>query len=109
MRSKILFGVLLLASACLDTQSPPSFDKQLAKDVQIIDDYLAANPGNPSDIIIKDASGIRLVITTLGTGKIPPNQGNNLKVGYSGRLLNSSTVFDSNPGYLCKLSDRIIN
>jgi len=107
MRSKILFGIILLASSCLETDPGPSFEGQLAKDVQAIDDYLDANPGDPSDIIVRDASGIRLVITTVGTGLIPPNTGNNLKVGYTGRLLSTGGVFDSNPAYLTKLSDVI--
>jgi FKBP-type peptidyl-prolyl cis-trans isomerase len=109
MRSKILVGILLLASACLDTETGPTFEGQMAKDVQAIDDYLAAHPGSSTDIIVKDASGIRLVITNLGTGTIPPNPSNNLKVAYSGRLLSTGGTFDSNNSYLLKLSDQVIN
>lgn len=109
MRSKILLGILLLASSCLDTETGPTFESQLAKDVQAIDDYLAANPGSPTDIIVKDASGIRLVIPTPGTGTIPPNASNNLKVAYTGRLLSTGGIFDSNSNYLLKLSDQVID
>jgi FKBP-type peptidyl-prolyl cis-trans isomerase FkpA len=107
MRSKVLIMMMVVASSCLETEVPPSFEDQLAKDVKAIDDYLAANPGNPTDVIIKDASGLRLVISTMGTGTIPPNTGNNLKVAYTGRLLSNGSVFDSNDSYIFKLSDVI--
>ena len=103
-----MIGMVLVASACLKEIPPNTFDKQLEKDIQAIDDYLDANPGSPNDIIIKDASGVRIVITELGTGTIPPNFGNNLKVAYSGSLLSNGSVFDSNDSYLLKLSDAII-
>jgi FKBP-type peptidyl-prolyl cis-trans isomerase len=109
MRSKIVLGIILLTTACLETEQPPSFEGQLAKDVAAIDAYLAANPGSPSDIILKDASGVRLVITTPGTGAIPPNPSNNLKVAYTGRLLSTGGIFDSNSSFLLKLSDQLIN
>src|SRR5687767_4687212 len=109
MRSKILLGILLLASSCLDTETGPTFEGQLAKDVQAIDDFIAANPGSPTDIIVKDASGIRLVITTPGTGTIPPHPSNNLTVAYTGRFLSTGGIFDSNSNYLLKLSDQVID
>ena len=102
-------GIILLATSCIDTETGATFEDQLAKDVQAIDDYLAAHPGNPTDIIVKDASGIRLVITTVGTGAIPPNPSNNLKVAYTGRLLSNGAVFDSDDSYLFKLSNQIID
>ena len=110
MRSKVLIGIMLLASSCLQTEVQPSFYDKLVKDMKVIDDYLAAHPGSPNDIIIKDASGVRLVITTPGTGTIPPNTGNTLKVAYTGRLLSDGSTFDSNTtGYILKLSDAIID
>ncbi len=108
MRSKILIGLVFLGISCISDDPSITPAEQLAKDVQAIDDYLAANPGSPTDIIVKDASGIRLVITEPGTGTIPPNSGNNLKVDYTGRLLSNGTVFDSNSSFLFKLSDNII-
>ncbi|HEU5291066.1 MAG TPA: FKBP-type peptidyl-prolyl cis-trans isomerase [Cyclobacteriaceae bacterium] len=109
MRSKVLIGVMLMSIvACIDTEIPPTFDEQLAADTKAIDDYLAANPpANITDVVIKDASGLRLVISTFGTGTIPPNAGNNLKAAYTGRLLSNGAVFDSNSGYIFKLSDVI--
>jgi FKBP-type peptidyl-prolyl cis-trans isomerase FkpA len=108
MRSKILLGIVLLTSACLETDQPLSFDAQLRKDVAAIDEYLLDNPGNPTDIILRDASGIRLVITTMGTGEIPPNPSNNLKVAYTGKFLSTGGIFDSNDNFILKLSDQVI-
>lgn len=108
MRSKVLIGLMLVAVSCVETEMPPTFEEQLAIDAKTIDDYLAANPGNGTELIVKDASGIRLVISTLGTGTIPPNTGNTIKVAYTGRLLSNGSVFDSNSGYILKLSDNII-
>jgi len=103
-----LIGIILLATACLETDPPPSFQDQLVKDVKAIDDYLAANPAGPNELVIKDASGVRLVISVLGTGTIPPNAANNLKIAYAGRTLPNGSIFDSNDSYLVKLSDGII-
>src|SRR5688572_980096 len=109
MRSKVLIGVMLLATACLETEVPPSEYDQLLKDMAAIDNYLAANPGSPNDIIVKDASGVRLVISNLGTGAIPPNTGNTLKVSYAGRLLSTGALFDASDSYILKLSNNIID
>jgi len=107
MRSKVLIGLIFLVSSCLSDETIAPAD-QLSKDVKKIDDYLAANPGSPTDIIIKDASGIRLVITDMGAGTIPPNSANNLNVAYTGRLLSDGTIFDTNDEFLFKLSDNVI-
>lgn len=112
MKKLVVFGAFMLMftfSSCLKEDNGPDTGAQLEKEIKAIDDYLTANPGSPTDIIVKDASGIRLVITEMGTGTIPPNQGNNLKVAYTGRLFSDGTIFDSNPSYLLKLSDNIIN
>lgn len=109
MRSKVLIGFMLLASSCLQTEVQPSAYDRLVKDMKVIDDYLAAHPGNPGDVIVKDASGVRLVISTPGTGTIPPNTGNTLKIAYTGRLLSDGSMFDSNSSYIVKLSDAIID
>jgi FKBP-type peptidyl-prolyl cis-trans isomerase len=87
----------------------PSASSQFYKEVAAIDAYLEANPPDPNDIVVKDATGIRLVITTPGTGMIPPNSGNNLKVAYTGRLFSNGVEFDSNDEYFLKLSDNVIS
>jgi FKBP-type peptidyl-prolyl cis-trans isomerase FkpA len=88
---------------------PISPIEQGQKEVKAIDDYLAANPPSPSATVVKDASGIRLVITKMGTGLIPPNQDNILKVSYVGRLFSNGSVFDSNEAFFFSLSDNVIN
>jgi len=101
-------GIVLLATSCLDEPPTDNFDEQLANDIAAIDAYLDAHPGSPSDIIVKDASGVRVVITEMGTGTIPPNFSNNLKVAYTGSLLSNGAIFDSDDNYLLKLSDAVI-
>src|SRR5688572_5847672 len=109
MKNKVIIGLAILLSSCLG-EVGPSPTAQLDKEVKQIDAYLAANPGDPTDIIVKDASGIRLVITEQGTGTIPPNPNNNLKVTYAGRLFSNGFMFDNNNGdeFFLKLSDNVI-
>ena len=80
----------LLATGCLDKNH---FDTavQMAQDVQTIDDYLAAN----NITAIKDQSGVRFSLTTVGTG-FPPRVSQTVKVKYTGKFLNG-TVFDPGP------------
>jgi peptidylprolyl isomerase len=90
MKGKIFVGLLtLLASSCLmdDTITPY---EQLIKDVNKIDQYLADNGITG---VIKDASGLRIKINTLGTAGLPPNLGNELEIDYTGKLLSSGVVF----------------
>ncbi len=94
MRGKILIGLIFVLAACGD-DSIISVQQQLQKDIKAIDDYLVAN--NITNVI-KDASGVRLVITTLGTAGLPPNLGNDLKIVYAGRLL-GGPEFDSGTLY----------
>lgn len=110
MRSKILtIGLAFILLSCLQEDGSIPSTEQLANEIKKIDEYLAANPGDPDDIIVKDASGVRIVITELGTGPFPPNSGNNLKAAYTGRLFSNGTVFDSNDAFYFKTSDNIIN
>ena len=94
MKGKILIGLIFVLAACAD-DSIISVQQQLQKDIKAIDDYLVAN--NITNAI-KDASGVRIVITTLGTAGLPPNLGNDLKVVYTGRLLGGAE-FDSGTLY----------
>lgn len=88
MKGKILIGVLLLLSACFEDMV--TMDQRLKKEVKAIDDYLAANGINA----IKDASGIRVVVTQLGDAGLPPNYENFVKVKYTGKLFSTGTVFE---------------
>lgn len=110
MRSRILtIGLAFLLLSCLQEDGSIPSTERLANEIKKIDEYLAANPGDPDDILVKDASGVRIVITELGSGPFPPNSGNNLKAAYTGRLFSNGTVFDSNDAFYFKTSDSIIN
>jgi FKBP-type peptidyl-prolyl cis-trans isomerase len=107
MKRNVILGLAIVLSSCLG-EDVPSITSQLNKEVKAIDAYLVANPPDPTDIIVKDASGVRLVITQPGTGTIPPNYGNNLKVAYTGRRFSDGAIFDSNNEFYMKLSDNVI-
>jgi FKBP-type peptidyl-prolyl cis-trans isomerase len=64
---------------------------QLQKDVALIDDYLTTNNINAQT----DPSGLRYTIEALGTGS-QPTSSNCIKAKYTGKLLSSGTLFDSN-------------
>ena len=87
-----LFIVGLLIGCSQDIPVTPA--QQLKKDVAAIDKYLATN----SITAVKDTSGLRYVIKSLGAG-VTPALSNKLKVKYTGRLLTTQVIFDqsSNP------------
>lgn len=68
--------------------------QQLAKDVAAIDKYLTAN----NITAIKDDSGLRYVVSAVGSGT-PPTLASNLKVKYRGTLLSTGAVFDQSANY----------
>lgn len=82
-----LVALLVLASCLGD--SGPTFSEQLNSDIKEIDSYLTTNGIST----IKDVSGVRLEITTLGTGYVP-RLSDKVTVIYEGKLLSGST-FDS--------------
>lgn len=94
MNKIIAFGLILLFSSCLNEDFVDP-NARLRKDIAAIDSYLASKGINA----IKDASGIRLVITELGTAGLPPNQWNDLEVDYVGKLLSTETVFGEGTVY----------
>lgn len=63
---------------------------QLQKDITAIDAYLASK----SIVAIKDASGLRYVISTAGDDSKPCLE-SQVKVNYTGKLLTTGVVFDS--------------
>ncbi|MFM9836819.1 MAG: FKBP-type peptidyl-prolyl cis-trans isomerase [Cyclobacteriaceae bacterium] len=65
----ILAVVAFLLASCLkqDVPSGPTFDEQLKKDIVTIDDYLTSNGINA----VKDSSGVRYLVTKVGSGKKP--------------------------------------
>lgn len=117
MKSRLLSSLVLLAGfalvlgSCLNDDSITPY-QQLQKDLAKIDEYLVANPPAASDIVVRDASGVTLVITErpaydiTGTEPVPmqPTPENTIRVGYVGRLLNG-TEFDSNDSYVFTLTN----
>ncbi|HET9055163.1 MAG TPA: FKBP-type peptidyl-prolyl cis-trans isomerase, partial [Cyclobacteriaceae bacterium] len=97
MRSKIVSSLIVLIAlclglgSCLDSDTTNPYQK-LVEDVRAIDTYLANNPPDIGDIIVRDASGIRLVITEPGTGVIPPTPENTIQVHYTGMILSNGAL-----------------
>jgi FKBP-type peptidyl-prolyl cis-trans isomerase FkpA len=89
MKGKLAIGLIFLLASCLNDNTT-STQVQLNKDIKEIDQYLA-DIGATN--VIKDASGIRIVIHNLGDG-ISPNLENDLEIDYTGRLLSSGAIFD---------------
>lgn len=107
----VLAGLSLVLGSCLNDDSITPY-QQLQKDIAKIDEYLVANPPAASDIVVRDASGVTLVITErpaydiTGTEPVPmqPTPENIIRVGYVGRLLNG-TQFDANDSYVFTLTN----
>ncbi len=82
--------LLVVFMSCLDKDSGPtlSVEEQFTIDTTAIGNYLRTN-NIPA---LKDASGVRFVIESLGTG-FPPKLSSTVKVTYVGRFL-SEVIFD---------------
>lgn len=79
--------------------------QKLASDTVAIDQYLTQN----SIDAIRDKSGLRYVITQLGTGD-KPGLYSKVKINYSGKLLSSGAVFFDGKGEPSDVFDsRVIN
>lgn len=88
--SAFLIGLIVLVmTGCLDRDQGVDTAAQLAADVATIDTYLASNNLTP----YKDRSGVRMVITEMGTKGFPARTDQVIKVNYVGKLLDG-TVFD---------------
>ena len=104
---KVIFVLSLsaLVFSCKDDDISPctsavSSDKiaavdqtQLQKDIIAIDAYLASK----SIVAIKDASGVRYVVSTAGDDSKPCLE-SQVNVNYTGKLLTTGVVFDSSKG-----------
>lgn len=79
--------------------------EKLASDTVAIDEYLAQN----SITAVKDKSGLRYVITQLGTGA-KPGLYNRVKIKYSGKtLLNGTSIFNGSGFPSAEFDSRVIN
>lgn len=111
----VLAGLSLVLGSCLNDDSITPY-QQLQKDIAKIDEYLVANPPAASDVVVRDASGVTLVITErpaydiTGTEPVPmqPTPENIIRVGYVGRLLNG-TQFDADDSYTFTLTNTDAN
>lgn len=98
-----LICVVGLSLTSCSKDEPLSFQEQLAADGEAIDNYLSANTITAQT----DPSGLRYVITSLGTGP-KPTLANSIKVKYKGMLLSNGQIFDqANSAVVFKLSTLI--
>lgn len=97
MRKTTQFGFIVATMAslmalagCLKDNEGISFEEQLQRDIEIIDDYLTENA------IVAEAheSGLRYVIHEGGSGDQPTLE-QCVKFNYSGKFLSSGQEFDS--------------
>ncbi len=117
MKKNFFVLVLLVLMGCSKTATlvPLSADDQLIKDlstvdpvqlekdIATIDKYLAADGVKA----IIDPSGLRYVVTTVGTGA-KPLLINKVTVKYSGKLMNNGAIFDQSSSATFTLSTLII-
>jgi FKBP-type peptidyl-prolyl cis-trans isomerase len=77
---------------------------KLASDTVAIDDYLAKN----SITAIRDKSGLRYVITQMGTG-VKPALYTKVKINYTGKLLDGTVFFNGSGEPSSEFDSRVIN
>ncbi len=89
----LIIGICLacigIVSACNDGPDVPSELETWLQEIDEIDAALAASGATA----IKDPSGVRMVISTLGTG-LPAQRNNGVDVTYVGRRFSDKVVFD---------------
>jgi len=101
----LLMGLSGLFFGCSDSTIDENLsdEEQLKLDLELIDNYLVEN--NVQDVLIH-SSDIRYTINESGSG-ISPLASDIVKVDYTGKLLESGIVFDSNVGAEFILSQTI--
>lgn len=107
MKGKLSMLAIVLLASCLNDEiiSP---QKQLLADIAAIDSYIDGLTLQPGEKLIEDASGIRLIISEVGTAGLPPNEWNEITIGYVGKVLSSGFQFDQNQNFATKLSNNLI-
>jgi FKBP-type peptidyl-prolyl cis-trans isomerase FkpA len=93
MKGKLAVVFVLILTSCLKDDFISS-QEQLKKDIAAIDAYLATVELAPGEFLIKDASGMRLIISEIGEAGLPPNEWDNILVDYVGKLLSNGITFD---------------
>jgi FKBP-type peptidyl-prolyl cis-trans isomerase len=96
MKTKIgtvIWAVMLVLpfglTSCLDDDNPEDPQARLEREIETIDSYLTSNNINA----IKDPSGVRMAISTLGTG-FPAQSISKVDVDYIGKLFTDGSTFD---------------
>ena len=102
MKNIFLF-ILILSIACAPVKETPE-QKQLRKDVAAIDKFLKENHIEAQ----KDSSGLRYVISQLGTGA-KPTLYSSVTVRYVGTFLGTAKIFDQSAKPMTMPLDRLIN
>lgn len=82
-------GLTLCLTSCNSGPDVADPNKQLQKDTLAIDAYLSANALEAEN----DPSGLRMVITKVGTG-LPANIYDSIDVDYVGKLFSNGVIFD---------------
>lgn len=99
----IFFLLLILSIACAPVKETPE-EKQLKKDIAAIDKFLKANHVEAQ----KDSSGLRYVISEMGTGA-KPTLASSVTVRYVGVFLGTIQIFDKSEKPVTLSLDRVIN
>jgi FKBP-type peptidyl-prolyl cis-trans isomerase FkpA len=89
----VILGFVILAAGC-DDDDGPSQAERLQKEIETIDNYLQENNIDA----IKHSSGVRMHITTLGTG-LPAKITSLVNIDYTGRYFTTGLEFDDGPNY----------
>lgn len=90
----------VIFASCLGENSPgPSFQEQLKKDVALVDSYLKTNAINA----VKDSSGLRYFINTIGTGQIL-DATSVVYVSYKGKLIPGGQLFTDSKDSFAKVT-----
>lgn len=99
-------AILVSVSSCLDTETDTSAYVRLQEEVALIEAELADNPPAETSVIVRDASGFRMVIKNpkLDTISLPPSSDNILVLDYVGKLFSNGEVFDSREDWTIKLA-----
>src|SRR5258706_13199859 len=88
-RIVLLVDVVSGCAISCSKHSELDFNAQLQKDIATIDAYLASN----NITATTDPSGLRYVITSVGTG-VKPTVDDTISVKYTGRFLSTNEIFD---------------
>ncbi|MEQ1587514.1 MAG: FKBP-type peptidyl-prolyl cis-trans isomerase [Cyclobacteriaceae bacterium] len=98
----VLFTAMLSSCFNVDTQPSVSLEEQWIADTTSISKYLKSK----NITAMKDPSGVRFVIDSLGAG-FPPKASSSVKFSYTGRLL-SEVIFDQGKNTTSSIKDLIV-